>query len=177
LGGRGLRPSRLWARLAGRLDLLDWQGVLEPIPEDGNHEAVAVARRGMLLQFAGGLPADPAERRAALLRLVHEEAARLVRREADHQRRAAADRAELAARLSVGATAAGERMRRYQLDFDRNMHRALSGLLKLRRDEGLAGNPDAGGAPKPDPADRVEPGSCRRRPARRGPAEGRRRNA
>jgi hypothetical protein len=143
---RGQRPMGL--------DVLDWQGVLEPIPADGNHEAVAVARCGMLIQFAGGLPADPAERRAALLGLVHEEVACLEQREADHERRAAADRAALAARLSVGTTAEGERMRRYQLDFDRKLHRALNGLLKLRRaeDRGVAGDPAPDDDPAPDPA-------------------------
>jgi hypothetical protein len=144
---RGQRPMGL--------DVLEWQGVLEPIPADGNHEAVAVARRGMLIQFAGGLPADPAERRAALLGLVHEEVARLEQREADHERRAAADRVELAARLSVDATAEGERMRRYQLDCDRKLHRALNGLRMLRRDEdrGIAGDP----APEDDPGPEPEP--------------------
>ncbi len=120
---------------------------------------VAQARRALQLQLDEGVPRDPAGQRAALGRLVQEETARLQRRKADHERREAADRAELADRLAVDTTEDGERMRRYQLDFDRKLHRALNSLLKLRRAEGVGGNPDAGGAPEPDPADPVEPGS------------------
>ena len=148
------------------------------MPEDGQPEVVAEARRGLLIQFAEGLPGDPAERRAALLGLVREEAARLEQREADHERREAADRAELADRLAVDTTAEGERMRRYQLDFDRKLHRALDGLLKLRRAEdlGVAGDPapddepgaGAGGDGRTRGRSGGRPGGRRRR---RGPAE------
>ena len=107
-----------------------------------------------------GLPEDPAGRRAALLRLVREETARLDQRQAGHERREAADRAELADRLAVDTTAEGERMRRYQLDFDRKLHRALNTLLKLRRGEGVGvgGDPAPDGTPSPsrEPVGTVE---------------------
>ncbi len=114
---------------------------------------IAQARRALQLQLDEGAPGDPAGQRAALLRLVREEAARLHRRKAGHDRREAADRAELADRLAVDTTPEGERMRRYQLDFDRKLHRALNTLLKLRRGEGVGvgGDPAPDGAPEPEP--------------------------
>ncbi len=126
-------------------DLLEWEGLLESTPADGEPERVAQTRRALQLQLDEGVPGDPAGRRAALGRLVQEETERLKRRKADHERREAADRAELADRLAVDTTAEGERMRRYQLDFDRKLHRALNTLLKLRRASAVASGPDPGG--------------------------------
>ncbi len=119
---------------------------------------VAQARRGLLLQLDEGAAVDPAGQRAALGRLVREETERLQRRKADHERREAADRAELVDRLAVDTTAEGERMRRYQLDFDRKLHRALNTLLKLRRGEGVGvvGDPAPDDAPEPETVGTVE---------------------
>jgi hypothetical protein len=55
----------------------------------------------------------------------------------------------------VDTTPEGERVRRYQLDCDRKLHRALQSLLKLRREEGGAADPDVEDVP--DPAGLVEP--------------------
>ncbi len=139
---RGERPLRL--------EVLDWEGLLEPIGPKGDPERIAKVRRLLREQFDEGLPDDPADRRAALMRRVDEETARLEEREAGHRRREAADRAELADRLAVDLTAEGERMRRYQLDFDRKLHRTLNSLLKLRRADGVgvAGDPAPDGPPE-----------------------------
>ncbi len=141
---RGQRPLRK--------DAIEWQGVVEPILPTGNPAAIAEARRRMLLQFDHGLPDDPAGQRAALLRLVDEETERLEQRQAGHRRREAADRAELADRLAVDTSPEGELMRRYQLDNDRKLDRAISGLVKLRRaGVGVAGDPAPEGASEPEP--------------------------
>ncbi len=141
---RGQRPLRK--------DAIEWQGVVEPILPTGNPAAIAEARRRLLSQFDDGLTEDPAGQRAALLRLVDEEMERLLQRKAGHQRREAADRAELADRLAVDLSPAGELMRRYQLDNDRKLDRAINGLVKLRRaGVGVAGDPAADGAPEPEP--------------------------
>ncbi len=139
---RGERPLRL--------EMLDWQGLLEPIGPKGDPERIAKVRLLLREQFDEGLPDDPADRRAALMRRVDEETARLEEREAGHRRREAADRAELADRLAVDLTVEGERMRRYQLDFDRKLHRTLNSLLKLRRADGVgvAGDPAPDGPPE-----------------------------
>ena len=84
-----------------------------------------------------------------------EETARLEELKEARQQREAADRSELADRLAVDTSPEGERVRRYQLDCDRKLHRALQSLLKLRRDEGGAADPDAEDVP--DPAGPVEP--------------------
>jgi hypothetical protein len=140
----------LGQRPLGR-DAIEWQGWTEPILPAGDAEAIAELRRRMLLQLDDGLPDDPAGRRAALLRRVDEETERLRERRAGHRRREAADRAELADRLAVDTSAEGELMRRYQLDNDRKLERALNGLVKLRRAAG------AGMAGDPAPEDRSEP--------------------
>src|SRR5262249_35934015 len=142
---RGQRPL-------GR-DAIEWQGWTEPIRPTGDSEAIAERRRRMLLQFDDGLPDDPAGQRAALLRLVDEETERLLERQAGHQRREAADRAELADRLAVDTSPEGELMRRYQLDNDRKLDRALNGPVKLRRaGVGGAGGPAPKEPPQPEPA-------------------------
>lgn len=150
---RGQRPLGL--------DVLEWQDLLEPISTEGNAALIAQARRQLLHQLEEGLPGDPVDRRAALLRLVQEEASRLDQREAEHHRRESADRAERVDRLAVDTAPEGERMRRYQLDFDRKLHRAINGLLKLRRAEGVgvAGDPapDRTLGTEPEPARTVEP--------------------
>ncbi len=156
---RGLRPLRK--------DAIEWQGVVEPILPTGNPAAIAEARRRLLLQFDHGLPDDPAGQRAALLRLVDEETERLEQRQAGHRRREAADRAELADRLAVDTSPEGELMRRYQLDNDRKLDRAISGLVKLQRaGVGATGDPAPAGRcePEPGPAGAVGP--------ERGPADG-----
>ena len=133
-------------------DAIHWQGVTEPILPTGRSEPIAEARGRMLMQFADGLPDDPAGRRAALLRLVDEEVERLLRRQAGHRGREAADLAELADRLAVETAPEGELMRRYQLDNDRRLDRALNGLVKLRcAGIGVAGDPAADDAPEPEP--------------------------
>ena len=132
------------------LDLVEWECLLKPIPANEDPELIAQVRRRLLSQLEESLPGDPAGRRAALLRLVQDETARLSQRKAGHDQREAADRAELADRLAVDTTPEGERMRRYQLDFDRKLHRALNSLLKLRRGEGV-GDPAPDGTPEPEP--------------------------
>ena len=146
---RGQRPLGL--------DLAEWKGLLEPIPAGGDPELIARARRRLLSQLEESLPGDPPGQRAALLRLVQEETARLSQRKAGHHQREAADRAELADRLAVDTTPEGERMRRYQLDFDRKLHRALNSLLKLRRGEDVGDPaPDRTPEPEPEPVGTVE---------------------
>ncbi len=131
-------------------DAIEWQDLVEPILPTENPEAIAEARRRMLSQFAAGLPDDPAGQRAALWRLVAEETERLLRRQAGHQRREAADLAELADRLAVDTSPEGELMRRYQLDNDRKLDRAINNLVKLRRGGvGVAGDPAPDGALRP----------------------------
>ncbi len=133
-------------------DAIEWQDLVEPILPTENPEAIAEARRRMLSQFAAGLPDDPAGQRAALWRLVAEETERLLRRQAGHQRREAADLAELADRLAVDTSPEGELMRRYQLDNDRKLDRAINNLVKLRRGGvGVAGDPAPDGAPEAEP--------------------------
>jgi hypothetical protein len=143
-------------------DAIAWQGWLEPILPEGDPEGIAELRRQMLRQLDDGLPEDPAGRRAALLRRVDEETERLLERQAGHRRREAADRAELAGRLAVDTSAEGELMRRYQLDNDRKLDRALNGLVKLRRaGVGVAGDPapDGSSEPEPEPVGTVAPES------------------
>src|SRR6185437_8567817 len=141
----------LGQRPLGR-DAIEWQGWTEPILPTGDAEAIAELRGRMLLQFDDGLPDDPAGRRAALLRRVDEETERLLERQAGHRRREAADRAELADRLAVDTSAEGELMRRYQLDADRKLERALHGLVKLRRaGVGVAGDPAPEGSSGAEP--------------------------
>src|SRR6185312_14581766 len=72
-----------------------------------------------------------------------------------HRDREAVDRSELADRLAVDTMPEGERVRRYQLDCDRKLHRALQSLLKLRREDGGATDPEVAGVP--EPAGPVEP--------------------
>jgi hypothetical protein len=156
----------LGQRPLGR-DAIEWQGWTEPILPTGDAEGIAELRRRMLLQLDDGLPDDPAERRAALSRRVDEEMERLRERRAGHERREAAERAERADRLAVDTSAEGELMRRYQLDADRKLERALHGLVKLRRaGVGVAGDPAAEGGcePEPEAVGTVEPES--------GPADG-----
>src|SRR5262249_62089797 len=84
---------------------------------------------------------------AALLRRGDEEVERLLRRQAGHRGREAAELAELADRLAVDTAPEGELLRRYQVDNDRKLDRAINGLVKLRR----AGIGVAGDAPEPEP--------------------------
>jgi hypothetical protein len=142
---RGKRPMGM--------DAINWDDLLDPSAAGGKPEVIARATRLMLLQWDERLPDDPAGRRAALLRLVREETARLQQREAGHRRREAADRDDLADRLGVDLTAEGERMRRYHVDCDRKLHRAIESLLKLRRGEGVG----IGDEPAPDGSPDAEP--------------------
>src|SRR6185312_5183468 len=156
----------LGQRPLGR-DAIEWQGWTEPILPTGDAEAIAELRGRMLRQFDDGLPDDPAGRRAGLLRRVDEEIERLLERQAGHERREAAERAERADRLAVDTSPEGELMRRYQLDNDRKLDRALHGLVKLRRaGVGVAGEPAAEGSsePEPEPVGTVDPAG--------GPADG-----
>jgi hypothetical protein len=84
---------------------------------------------------------------------------RLGQRKAAHEKREAADRAELAARLAVDCSAEGDRMRRYLADADRKMDRAINTLLKLRRGQGVgvAVDPAPDDSPEPNPASPIEP--------------------
>src|SRR6185437_10486844 len=149
----------LGQRPLGR-DAIEWQGWTEPILPEGDAKGIAALRGRMLRQFDDGLPDDPAGRRAALLRRVDEETERLLRIQAGHERREAAERAERADRLAVDTSAEGELMRRYQLDADRKLERALHGLVKLRRaGVGVAGEPAPEGRsePEPEPVGMVAP--------------------
>src|SRR6185312_9127430 len=114
----------LGQRPLGR-DAIEWQGWTEPILPEGDAEGIAELRGRMLSQLDDGLPDDPAGRRAGLLRRVDEEIERLRERQAGHRRREAADRAERADRLAVDTSPEGELMRRYQLDADRKLDRAI----------------------------------------------------
>ena len=139
------------------METADWECLLQERHVKGNPALVEEGRRQLLDQLTDGewLAADPAGTRAALLRLVAEETARLEELKDARQQREAADRSELADRLAVDTTPEGERVRRYQLDCDRKLHRALQSLLKLRREEGVAADPDVEDVP--DPAGAVEP--------------------
>jgi hypothetical protein len=145
---RGLRPLGL--------DIIDWGGLTEPILPKGRPEAIAEARSRMLSQFDEDLAEDPAGQRAELLGWVQEEMERLGRRKAAHEKREAADRAELPARLAVDTSAEGDRMRRFQADCDRKMDRAINTLLKLRRGDATASVPEPD-APDPGPWGSVRP--------------------
>jgi hypothetical protein len=150
---------QLRGQLPMGMDAIDWDDLLEPVAAGGKPGVNAKATRLMLLQWDELLPDDPGARRSALLRRVQDETERLQQREAAHQAREAADRAELADRLAVDTTAEGERMRRYHLDCDRKLHRAIESLLKLRRGQGIGGasDPVPAGDPAPDPAGPMEP--------------------
>ena len=139
------------------METADWECLLQERHVKGNPALVEEGRSQLLDQLTDGewLAADPAGTRAALLRLVAEETARLEELKEARQQREAADRSELADRLAVDTTPEGERVRRYQLDCDRKLHRALQSLLKLRREEGRAADPDAEDVP--EPAGAVEP--------------------
>ena len=123
------------------METADWECLVQERHVKGNPALVEEGRRQLLDQLTDGewLAADPAGTRAALLRLVAEETARLEELKEARQQREAADRSELADRLAVDTTPDGERVRRYQLDCDRKLHRALQSLLKLRREEGARG--------------------------------------
>ena len=139
------------------METADWECLVQERHVKGNPALVEEGRSQLLDQLTDGewQAADPAGTRRALLRLVVEETARLEELKEARQQREAADRSELADRLAVDTTPEGERVRRYQLDCDRKLHRALQSLLKLRREEGLAADPDVEGVP--DPAGAVEP--------------------
>jgi hypothetical protein len=151
---RGLEQDGGWdidemieaAQLRGQRPLFretaEWECLLQPRKVEGNPALLEEGRRQLRNQLTGGRAADPAGLAAALLRLVEEEVARLEELKAAHEGREAADRAELADRLAVDATPEGERVRRYQLDCDRKLHRAIQGLLKLRRGEGIGAGDD-----------------------------------
>ncbi len=146
------------AQLRGERPLLmetaEWECVVKASQVGGNPALLEEGRRQLLDQLTDGLAADPAGTASALLRLVEEETARLEELEVAHQEREAADRAELADLLAVDTTPEGEVVRRYQLDCDRKLHRAITSLLKLRRDEGVevASDSDPDGALGPDAA-------------------------
>ena len=139
------------------METADWQCLVQERYVKDNSALVEEGRSQLLDQLTDGewLAADPAGTRVALLRLVAEETARLEELKDARQQREAADRSELADRLAVDTTLDGERVRRYQLDCDRKLHRALQSLMKLRRDEGGAADPDAEDVP--GPAGSVEP--------------------
>jgi len=138
------------AQLRGERPLLmetsEWECLLQPRQVASNPALLAEGRRQLLDQLIGGPAADRTATAMALGRLVEEEVGQLEALLAAHQRREAAERAELADRLAVDVTAEGERVRRYQLDCDRKLHRALQGVLKLRRGEGM----DVGDEPAPE---------------------------
>jgi hypothetical protein len=145
------------AQLRGERPLLletaEWEYLLQTRYVKGDPALLAEGRRQLLDQLTEGEAADPASTAAALRRLVEEETARLEELKAAHEEREAVDRAELADRLAVDATPEGERVRRYQLDCVRKLHRAIQGVLKLRRSKGIGAADD----PAPDgvPEDRA----------------------
>ena len=139
------------------METAEWECLVQERYVNGNPALVEEGRGQLVDQLTDGawLAADRAGTRAALRRLVEEETARLEELEEARRQREAVDRSELADRLAVDSTAEGERVRRYQLDCDRKLHRALQSLLKLRRDEGGAADPDVEDVP--EPAGAVEP--------------------
>jgi hypothetical protein len=156
-GGWDIEEMIEAAQLRGERPLLvetaEWECLLQPRHVKDNPALLEEGRRQLLDQLTEGEAADPASTAAALWRLVEEETARLEELKAAHEGREAADRSELADRLAVDATPEGERVRRYQLDCDRKLHRAIQGLLKLRRSEGIGAgdDPAADGIPEPEP--------------------------
>jgi hypothetical protein len=76
--------------------------------------------------------------------------------EAEHQRRDVADALDWADRLAFDMLPEGKLIRRYQIECDRALHRALGTLLKLRRAEAAAIGRDRCGAGSV-PADLIRP--------------------
>jgi hypothetical protein len=157
---RGQRPLYM--------ETSDWECLVQQRHVKGNPALIEEGRRQLLDQLTDGLAADRAGIAAALLDLVEEETARLEELQAAHEEREAADRADRADRLAVDVTPEGERVRRYQLDCDRRLHRAIQGLLKLRRGAGIG----AGDDPAPDGLPGSEPESEGTVAVRSGPVDG-----
>jgi hypothetical protein len=155
-GGWGIEEMIEAAQLRGERPLLvetaDWEGLLQE-RYASNTAYLEEGRRQLVDQLTDGRAAEGAGLAAALLELVEEETARLEELKAANEGREATERAELTDRLAVDATPEGERVRRYQLDCDRKMHRAIQGVLKLRRSEGLGAGDDPApdGLPEPEP--------------------------
>jgi hypothetical protein len=138
---RGERPMYL--------ETGEWEYLLQERQVKNNPALVQEGRLLLLDQLTDGREADPAGPAMALRRLVEEEVTRLEEMEKAHRRREATERSELADRLALDTTPEGERLRRHANDSDRKLHRALADLLKLRREEGLAADPDVAGEPEP----------------------------
>jgi hypothetical protein len=158
-GGSDIEEMIEAAQLRGQrplfMETAEWECLVQERNVAGNPALLEEGRCQLLDQLTEGLAADPAGTAAALLELVEEETARLEELKEAHQEREAVDRAELADRLAVDTTAEGERVRRYHLDCDRKLHRAIQSLLKLRREEGVAADP--ADESMPGPAGPVEP--------------------
>jgi hypothetical protein len=137
------------------MDASEWEFLLQERHVKNNPALLAEGRSQLLDQLTDGQPADPAGTAAALWRQVKEETARLEELEKARQEREEAESSGLADRLAVDTTPDGERLRRHANDSDRKLHRALADLLKLRREEGLAADPEVAG--EPEPAMSVEP--------------------
>jgi hypothetical protein len=137
------------------METAEWECLVQERNVAHNPALMEEGRLQLLDQLTEGQADDPAGPAAELLELVEQETARLEELQEARQEREAVDRSELADRLAVDATPEGERVRRYELDCDRKLHRAIHSLLKLRREEGLAADPDVQGVDAP--AGPVEP--------------------
>jgi hypothetical protein len=140
-----VRAIQLLGQRPMDLDAFDWGNLLD---RTGVGDRAGLCRT-LLRQLDDGAPEDGAGRRAALLRVVERATARLEGRAAAQAQREAADLEELADRLAFDTTSSGERMRRYHLDCDRTVHRAINSLLKLRRAEAAAIRMAGGGQEEP----------------------------
>jgi hypothetical protein len=124
--------------------------VIEPIFEDPFQELMYELddtqkksyRRWLNSRQAAALrPADKATAREVLLATVRRATSRLDGLFVMHQRRAEADRAEQADRLSFDTSPEGERLRRHVLSTGRALYRALDTFLKIRKSLDI--DPDA----------------------------------
>jgi hypothetical protein len=152
--GEMVRAIQLLGQRRLDLDVGDWEALVDGTYARAKPALMPERERQLLRLLDEGIPTDKAGRATALRRVVERATARLEVLKAAHERREAADLAELADRLAFDTTPEGEQMRRHQVASDRALHRAINSLLKLRRDQGLADETDPGGAPDPEP----EPG-------------------
>jgi hypothetical protein len=169
--GEMVRAIQLRGQRRLDLDVCDWEALVDGTYARAKPALMPERERQLLRLLDEGIPTDKAGRTTALRRVVERATARLEVLKAAHERREAADLAELADRLAFDTTPEGEQMRRHQVASDRALHRAINSLLKLRRDEDLTGGPDPGGAPdpgpEPDPSGPVKPaGGVEDRPER-----------
>ncbi len=144
-GGWDLEQMIEAAQLRGErplyMETAEWECLVQERYVAANPALVEEGRRQLVDQLTEGRSADRAGTAAALRRLVDEETARLEELEAARREREAVHRSELADRLAVDTTAEGDRVRRYQLDYDRKLHRRS---IAWRSSAGMTGGGGSG---------------------------------